>query len=126
VDRAVGQSLSGVNRTVVAIGRRLLQVIPTIVGIALLSFLILNLAPGDLVDVMAAEQQITDPEVLDRLRESYGLNRSLGQQLTSYLLDIVRLDLGYSYRDNMPVLELILDRLPGYWVLRWASSRRLG
>jgi peptide/nickel transport system permease protein len=105
----------------VAIGRRVLQAIPTIIAIALINFLILNLAPGDLVDVMAAEQQITDPEVLDRLRESYGLNRSLGQQLTSYLFDIVRLDLGYSYRDNQPVLELILDRLPATLILMLSS-----
>lgn len=121
MDREVGKSPLGINRTLLAIGRRLLQAIPTIIGIALISFLLLNLAPGDLVDVMAAEQQITDPEVLDRLRESYGLNRSVGQQLTSYLLDIVRLDLGYSYRDNQPVLDLILGRLPATLILMLSS-----
>jgi len=121
VDPEVAKSVSVFNPTMVAIGRRVLQAIPTIIAIALINFLILNLAPGDLVDVMAAEQQITDPEVLDRLRESYGLNRSLGQQLTSYLFDIVRLDLGYSYRDNQPVLELILDRLPATLILMLSS-----
>ena len=121
MDPEVAKSVSVFNPTMVAIGRRVLQAIPTIIAIALINFLILNLAPGDLVDVMAAEQQITDPEVLDRLRESYGLNRSLGQQLTSYLFDIVRLDLGYSYRDNQPVLELILDRLPATLILMLSS-----
>lgn len=109
------------NRRLAVVQRRLLQAIPTILGVAVINFLILNLAPGDLVDVMAAEQQITDPEVLARLREDYGLNRSLGQQLISYLSDLARLDLGYSYRDNMPVLELILGRLPATLILMFSS-----
>ena len=121
MDRKVVKSLVRVTPTVAAVGRRLLPAIPTIIGIALINFLILNLAPGDLVDVMAAEQQITDPQVLDRLRDSYGLNRSLGQQLASYFFDIVRLDLGYSYRHNQPVLALILDRLPATLLLMFTS-----
>jgi peptide/nickel transport system permease protein len=109
------------NRTIRAIRRRLLQALPTILGIALLNFLILNLAPGDLVDAMGAEQQITDPDVLSRLRETYGLDRSLGEQLVSYLTDLARLDLGYSYRHGEPVSQVILERLPATLILMFSS-----
>ncbi len=121
MDRTIVRSQPGANGTLRVVRRRLLQAIPTILGIVIINFLILNMAPGDLVDVMAAEQQITDPAILDRLRESYGLNRSLGQQLASYLLDIARLDLGYSYRHNEPVLQLILGRLPATLILMLSS-----
>ena len=121
MDRTVVRPQKGADRLTNIVRRRLLQAVPTILGIVVINFVILNMAPGDLVDVMAAEQQITDPAVLDRLRETYGLNRSLGQQLVSYLLDIARLDLGYSYRHNEPVLDLILERLPATLILMFAS-----
>ncbi len=121
MDRTVVRPRNGAGRLTHVVRRRLLQAVPTILGIVVINFVILNMAPGDLVDVMAAEQQITDPAILDRLRATYGLDRSLGQQLASYLLDVARLDLGYSYRHNEPVLQLVLERLPATLLLMFAS-----
>lgn len=92
--------------------RRLLQVLPVVLGIALLNFLVLRLAPGDIVDVLAGEAGAATPESMAALRAQFGLDQSAGNQLWSYLARLAQLDLGFSYRQNMPVLELILDRLP--------------
>jgi len=108
-------------RTWRAVRRRLLQAIPTIFGILILNFLILNLAPGDLVDVMAADEQITNPVVLAKLRESYGLDQPVHVQALNYLVNVVQFDLGYSYRHNLPVIDIIMDRLPATLLLMFTS-----
>lgn len=58
--------------------RRLLQVLPVVFGIALLNFLILQLAPGDVVDVLAGEAGAATPEYMAQLRASFGLDQPLG------------------------------------------------
>ena len=92
--------------------RRLPQVLPVIFGIALLNFLILQLAPGDVVDVLAGEAGAATPEFMAALRQRYGLDQSVGVQLLHYLQQLLTLDLGYSFRQNMPVAQLIATRLP--------------
>jgi len=97
--------------------RRLWQVLPVVLGIALLNFLVLQLAPGDVVDVLAGEAGAATPESMAALRAQFGLDRSVLAQLGSYLWNLAHLDLGFSYRQNMPVLELILSRLPATLLL---------
>lgn len=97
--------------------RRLPRLVPVVVGMALLNFLILQIAPGDIVDVLAGEAGAATPETMAALRARYGLDQPLWQQLLSYLRQIVMLDLGWSYRQNMPVAELIATRLPPTLVL---------
>lgn len=92
--------------------RRLPQVLPVVLGIALLNFLILQLAPGDVVDVLAGEAGAATPETMALLRARYGLDQPLGSQLLAYLQQVLTLDLGFSYRQNMPVADLIATRLP--------------
>ena len=96
---------------------RLLQVLPVVLGIALLNFLVLQLAPGDVVDVLAGEAGAATPEAMAALRAQFGLDRSVVAQLGSYLWNLAHLDLGFSYRQNMPVAELILTRLPATLLL---------
>ena len=93
------------------LARRLAQAVPIVLGIVLLNFLLLQLAPGDAADVLAGEAGSATPEYMERLRERFGLNQPLYVQLLLYMKNVLTLDLGYSFRNNMPVLALILDRL---------------
>jgi peptide/nickel transport system permease protein len=79
--------------------------------IAVLNFFLIHLAPGDPASVMAGEGGSATPEYMAMLRHKFGLDQSLPLQLWHYLANIAHLDLGYSFRNDEPVLELILDRL---------------
>ncbi|HEY9238206.1 MAG TPA: ABC transporter permease [Burkholderiaceae bacterium] len=101
--------------------KRLLQVLPVVFGIALLNFLILQVAPGDVVDVMAGEAGAATPEYMAQLRASFGLDQPLYLQLGHYLWNVATLDLGFSFRQNMPVFDLVIDRLPATLLLMVAA-----
>ncbi len=101
--------------------RRAGQAVVVLVLIACVNFLILNLAPGDLVDVLAGESGAGDQRYLQLLREQYGLNLPLYEQFFHYLLNLAHLNLGYSFRFNMPVRDLILMRLPATFLLMFSS-----
>ncbi len=92
--------------------RRLIQAIPLLLGVIILNFFLIQSVPGSFLDVMTAEQQVTDPAMIERLRVTYGMDRSAGAQLVSYIGSIFRLDFGYSYRHNLPVFDVILAHLP--------------
>lgn len=91
--------------------KRLLQAIPIVVAIIILNFLLLQLAEGDAVDVLAGEAGSATPEYMAELRAKFGLDQPLPVQLAVYLKNVLFLDLGYSFRHEMPVGELIFDRL---------------
>lgn len=97
--------------------KRLLQVIPTALVIVLVSFVLMKSAPGDMVDVIAGESGGATAEYMQEMRELYGLDIPMHQQFLSFLTNILRLDLGYSFRDNMPVSELIWNALPATLLL---------
>jgi len=101
--------------------RRLLQVVPVVFGIALLNFVILQAAPGDIVDVLAGEAGAATPEYMAQLRASFGLDQPLWVQFRQYLLNVATLDLGYSFRQNMPVFDLIVARMPATLLLMGAA-----
>ena len=90
--------------------RRLIQAIPIILAIIILNFFLLNMAEGDAVDVLAGEAGSATPEYMAELRAKFGLDQPLPVQLLVYLKNIVSLDLGYSFRHDMPVSILIVDR----------------
>ena len=109
------------SRTLRALRRRLLQAVPTILGIVVVCFLLLNLAPGDMVDVMAAEAQITEVAVVERLRAEYGLDQPLYVQMARYVWNVLQLDLGFSFRHSQPVWDVIAERLPATLLLMSAA-----
>jgi peptide/nickel transport system permease protein len=94
------------------ISQRLLQAIPVLVGISVLSFLMLHLVPGDPVQVFAGDKPLT-PERAAELRHAYGLDRPLVVQYLDYASHAVRGDLGVALRSQRPVLDSILEALPG-------------
>jgi peptide/nickel transport system permease protein len=91
--------------------RRLLQAIPVVLGVVVLNFLPLQLAPGDAATVLAGEAGGAPAEYVQQLRERFGLDKPLLVQLVLYIKNILALDLGYSFRNTSPVLPLILARL---------------
>ncbi|MEM6943960.1 MAG: ABC transporter permease [Pseudomonadota bacterium] len=91
--------------------KRLLQAVPIILAIVILNFFLLQLAEGDAVDVLAGEAGSATPEYMAELRAKFGLDQPLIVQLGIYLWNVVQLDLGYSFRHEMPVSELITDRV---------------
>ncbi len=103
------------------LARRAAQIVPTLLGVVVLSFALMAAAPGDLADVMAAEAQIGDRAQVEALRALYGGDLAWPVQLWNYLAGIVRLDLGFSFRHNLPVTALIAERLPATLLLLVAA-----
>nr|WP_255578298.1 ABC transporter permease [Comamonas sp. CMM03] len=91
--------------------RNLLQAIPTVFGIVVLNFLLLEWVPGNAADVIAAESGGATAESMAQLQRHFGLDLSMAERLSSYLLHLLQLDLGMSQRHNLPVLTLIGERL---------------
>lgn len=90
--------------------KRLYQLIPLLIGITFLSFIIVQLAPGDYLDQLRMNPQISEKTINDMV-EMYGLDKPFLIQYINWLLNALRFDLGYSFSYQIPVLELIKDRL---------------
>ncbi|WP_350344393.1 ABC transporter permease [Proteinivorax tanatarense] len=90
--------------------RRLLQMIPVFIGITIVSFSIVHLAPGSPIDIMASPE--THPDDLARLEELWGLNDPVYVQYGRWFKSFVTGDFGRSFRTGEPVLEILLARLP--------------
>lgn len=101
--------------------RRLGQAFLVLAIVVVLQFFLLQLAPGDVADVIAGEAQASDPEFVKRLRLELGLDRSLWVQLGLHLQRVAVLDLGQAHSFDAPVLDLILQRLPATLLLMVAS-----
>ena len=92
-------------------GRALLHALPTVAGVILLSFFLMQAIPGDAADVIAAESGSATAESMAATRKHFGLDLPMLQQLGNYLHHLARLDLGLSPRYNTPVVDLIASRL---------------
>ncbi|MBI0434570.1 ABC transporter permease [Roseomonas sp. KE0001] len=97
--------------------RRLVQAVPVLFGVVLVNFLLMQAAPGDLADVLAGEQGAATPEMMAELRARFGLDQPVWMQFLHYLGNVVTGDLGHSHRLGLPVLTLILERLPATLLL---------
>ena len=95
-----------------AIIQRLLLGLLLVVAVIVLNFLLLQAAPGDVVDAMLAEAGGGDPALAAKLRESYGLDQPVYIQLVKYLGRVLAGDLGYSFYYDETVTDLILGHLP--------------
>jgi len=90
--------------------RRLLQVPLLLLGIIVFSFVLIHLAPGDPIVALAGEYG--DEAYYEQMRAKFGLDRPLLEQLAIYLVTLLGGDLGYSYTQGQPVLNVILSRAP--------------
>ena len=99
------------------VGKRLFWAAVLLVLVLCLNFFLIRLAPGDPAVTIAGEMGGASPELLASIREQYGLNQSLFNQFVAYFGKVLHGDLGYSYFFNLPVMELIQDRLPATLLL---------
>ncbi|MGD9942799.1 MAG: ABC transporter permease [Burkholderiaceae bacterium] len=103
------------------VARRSVRVVITVAVIAVLNFMLMQLAPGDAVDVLAGQAGVADRDYLEEMRAKYGLDQPIPVQLVRYVSSLMTFDLGYSFRYQAPVLNLILERLPATLLLLVAS-----
>src|SRR6266446_329610 len=88
--------------------KRLLLMIPTLLGVAVLIFFLMRVVPGDIVELrFAGESAFAQKENLDKERARLGLDRPLWEQFLTWMLGIVRLDFGTSMWTGAPILEEI-------------------
>lgn len=100
---------------------RLLKVAAILLVIITANFLLIHAAPGDPAAVMAGEAGAADEKFLAQLREQFSLDKPLYEQLAIYVGKVMQFDLGYSYRQQMPVADLIFDRLPATLLLTFSA-----
>jgi ABC-type dipeptide/oligopeptide/nickel transport system permease component len=102
------------------LGGRLLALVPVLFGITLLVFLLNALGLGD--PARAAMGQRADPAALERLRQEYALDRPLPAQYATWMGRLLHGDLGTSWREERPVVDVIAERLPATVRLAMAAT----
>lgn len=91
------------------VGKRLLQLIPILIGLTFLVFTLLYIAPGDPAQrKLTAQGVAVSKQVLEQTREEMGLNRPFLVRYGDWLLGVLRGDFGASYKDGMPVLPKLM------------------
>jgi len=98
--------------------RRLLLIIPTFIGISVLTFLLIQLAPGSPISFrlqgieggMSADA--ASQEIIEQTRALYGLDKPLAVQYKDWVVRMVRFDFGNSFKDQRPVITKIAEALP--------------
>lgn len=93
------------------LSKRLFYGLLLMLGVVVLNFLLIRLAPGDPAVVIAGEMGGATEEMLESIREDYGLNKPVLTQLAIYVSNVARFDLGESFFFNQPVTHLIAQRI---------------
>ena len=92
--------------------KRIFGLIPTLIGITLISFFVIHLAPGKPTDVQTSMNPKVSYEAKQRLEKLYGLDKPIHIQYVEWVKRFVKFDFGRSYLDNRPVSEKIAERIP--------------
>lgn len=93
--------------------KRILMLFPLMIGITLITFTVIHLAPGEPVEMQVAMNPKVGKDARERLRKFYGLDKPLHEQYFSWVGKLAQLDLGRSFSpDNRPVKDKIKERLP--------------
>ena len=99
--------------------KRLLMMIPVLLGVTFLVFFILNMTPGDPAAIILGDQ--ATPEAIAQLREELGLNDPLLVRYARYIIDMLHGDFGESYKNGISVAAQVLDKFPNTAVLAVAG-----
>lgn len=92
--------------------RRLLVILPTVIGAVTLIFVVIRLAPGSPIDIILGDfKDVTPQETVDAITREYGLDRPIYVQYLRYLDKAVRGDFGFSLLNNRPVLQVMAPHL---------------
>ncbi len=102
------------------IARRLIQLIPLLFGVTLVSFVVIQLSPGDFLAEMRLNP-VVDSATVDAMRRNFGLDQPMHVQYFKWLWNLLRLDFGYSFAYHVPVMWLIGSRLVNSLILNIAA-----
>ncbi len=107
------------------IAKRLLMLIPVIIGVSFLVFFIMAMAPGDTAKAILGED--APVEALESLREELGLNDPVPVRYVNYMKGLLQGDLGESYKSGRPVFDEIMERFPAtlelsFWGMLFAVA----
>ncbi len=91
--------------------KRVLSLLPTILGVTILVFLMIRLVPGTVVDQLIGAEAKVDESTRAELRAYFGLDRPLPLQYWTWFSGLLRGDLGHSWRSGLSVNQMIFDRL---------------
>jgi peptide/nickel transport system permease protein len=105
-----------------SVATRLFYAIILLLAVLVLNFSLIHMAPGDVADTIAQSMGGADAEILDQIRVDYGLDQPFIVQLGTYMGRVLRFDLGYSYFYQMPVTDLILQRVPATLLLVFTAQ----
>lgn len=93
--------------------KRILMLVPMLIGITLITFAVIQLAPGEPVEMQTAMNPKITAETRQRFREFYGLDKPIHVQYITWLKHLAHLDFGLSFApDNRPVKDKIVERIP--------------
>ncbi len=94
--------------------KRLLQAIPLLLGIVTITFVMIRLAPGDPMDIYVepTRQRQLDPEVIELIRQKYGLDEPMYVQYVKWIANVAKGDFGESFRYRRPVNRLLAEAIP--------------
>lgn len=92
--------------------RRLVMLVPILLGVSMLTFGAMHLIPGDLAVALLGVDNAQDPVALENIRHKYGLDQPVPVQYVKWLGNVLQGDFGDSLRLHVPVLNEILRRLP--------------
>ncbi len=101
------------------IGKRLLMMIPVILGISLLVFALLDLSPGDAAEIILGTK--ATPEALAALRAEMGLDQPFWTRYFTYITNALQGNFGYSWRTKLSVVDELMARLPQTMTLALGS-----
>lgn len=99
--------------------KRILMMIPVVIGVSLLVFMVLKMTPGDPARVVAGSE--ADEATVAQIREELGLNKPVLQQYVDYMAGMLHGDMGNSYTTGKPVFSEILSRMPTTFTLAFAG-----
>ena len=88
------------------------MMVPLLVGITVITFIVIHLAPGNPVEVAVEMNPKASAEARENLKRLYGLDKPLYVQYANWVGRLARLDFGNSYSDGRPVLDKIVERMP--------------
>jgi peptide/nickel transport system permease protein len=97
------------------LARRLVQAVPLVLGVLVITFVLIHLAPGDPIYILAGDGG--NAAYYAEMRARYGLDRPLPEQLGRYVLSVLSGDFGYSFSYQQPVYRVILSRVPATLLL---------
>lgn len=99
------------------IGSMLVKAFFVVLAVTVINFMLVRMAPGDPVSVLAGESGAADQQYVEQLRKEFKLDQPIAIQLLNYMSSVAVMDLGYSYRQQQPVWDLIKERLPATLIL---------